>query len=66
MISAVLLYNKERYIKRAICSVLNQSFGDFEMIIINDGSTGNSVSIVKGMADIRIKLINQKLKRRKK
>lgn len=61
MISVVIpLYNKEQYIKRAICSVLNQSFGDFEIIIVNDGSTDNSVSIVEGIADARIKLINQK------
>ncbi len=61
MISVVIpLYNKERYIKRAICSVLNQSFGDFEIIIVNDGSTDNSLSIVEDIADARIKLINQK------
>lgn len=61
MISVIIpLYNKERYIKRAICSVLNQSFGDFEVIIVNDGSTDDSISIVEGIADTRIKLINQK------
>ncbi|MFA6873908.1 MAG: glycosyltransferase family A protein, partial [Bacteroidaceae bacterium] len=61
MISVIIpLYNKERYIKRAICSVLNQSFGNFEIVVINDGSTDNSASIVESIDDTRIKLINQK------
>lgn len=53
------LYNKEAYIKRAIDSVLKQSFIDFELIVINDGSTDNSVNIVKLYNDNRIKLIEQ-------
>jgi len=41
------LYNHERYISEAIYSVLGQSFGDFELIIINDGSTDNSEEVVR-------------------
>ncbi|NLG12121.1 MAG: glycosyltransferase family 2 protein, partial [Elusimicrobia bacterium] len=39
-ISVVIpLYNKVNYIKRALDSVLHQSFQDFEVIVVNDGST---------------------------
>ncbi|OMP30238.1 glycosyltransferase family A protein [Mangrovimonas sp. DI 80] len=48
------LYNKEKHIKGTIKSVLNQSFGDFEIIIVNDGSTDNSGTIVDSIQDERI------------
>lgn len=48
------LYNKEKHIKGTIQSVLNQSFGDFEIIIVNDGSTDNSATIVDSIQDKRI------------
>jgi len=61
MISVVIpLYNKEKYIKRAIESVLNQTFQNFEIIVVNDGSTDRSAEVVKNIKDPRIKLINQK------
>ena len=53
------LYNKSAYIAKAIESVLNQSFGDFELIIINDGSTDDGSEKVKQFSDTRIRLINQ-------
>jgi len=60
MFSIVIpLYNKEKYIKRAITSVLDQTIQDFEIIVVNDGSTDNSTNIVKSITDNRIKLINQ-------
>lgn len=54
------LYNHETYIKEAIDSILNQSFNDFELIIINDGSQDNSEGIVKSIRDDRIKYYYQK------
>jgi glycosyltransferase involved in cell wall biosynthesis len=54
------LYNKENYINRAIESVLNQDYTNFEIIIIDDGSTDNSETIVKKYSDVRIKYIKQK------
>lgn len=56
------LYNKEEYIEETLKSVLNQTFKDFEVIIVNDGSTDNSLTIVKGFNDERIKIHNQKNK----
>jgi glycosyltransferase involved in cell wall biosynthesis len=53
------LYNKERSIKNTIQSVLDQNFNDFEIIVVNDGSTDNSPEIVKQFVDPRIRLIHQ-------
>lgn len=54
------LYNKEKYIQRTIDSVLNQNIQNFEILVVNDGSTDNSKNIVQQYLDKRIKLINQK------
>lgn len=51
-------YNVENYIGEAIESVLNQSFQDFELILINDGSTDKSAVIAQKYKDQRITLIN--------
>jgi len=56
----VPLYNKEKYIRRTIISILNQTYGNFEIIVINDGSTDNSLSIVKSIKDKRIKIYSRK------
>lgn len=59
-ISVILpAYNEEKYIKNAIESVLNQSFNDFELIIVNDGSSDNTRKIIENIDDTRIKIINQ-------
>lgn len=48
-------YNSEAYIKPCIDSVLNQSWQDFELILLNDGSTDKSEEIVRGYTDKRIR-----------
>lgn len=55
-------YNSEKYIGEAIESILNQTFTDFEFIIINDGSMDDTAKIVSQYAnkDKRIKFINNK------
>jgi len=53
------LYNKRRYIRRAIDSVISQSFRDFELIVVDDGSTDGSQEMVVDIADLRMKLIRQ-------
>ncbi|KKH27280.1 hypothetical protein DU37_05645 [Methanosarcina mazei] len=55
----VPLYNKELYVERAITSILNQTFQDFEIIVVNDGSTDNSAKVVMNIIDSRISLIQQ-------
>ena len=54
-------YNVEKYVGEAIESILNQTFTDFEFIIINDGSTDNTASIIAEYAkkDERIRFINR-------
>ncbi|MGG5578476.1 glycosyltransferase family 2 protein [Myroides sp. C15-4] len=60
MFSVVIpLYNKELSIKNTLLSVLNQSIGDFEVLIINDGSSDNSLKRVKEINDSRIRIINK-------
>ncbi|MDB5009551.1 MAG: hypothetical protein JWQ06_340 [Mucilaginibacter sp.] len=56
------VYNAGKYIHEAIASVLKQSFGDFELLIINDGSTDNTVKIIKSFKDPRIVLLHQENK----
>lgn len=51
------LYNKEAYIQQTVESVLQQSFSDFELLIVNDASTDESVSVVSQISDPRIQLI---------
>lgn len=51
------LYNKENFIKNTLQSVLNQKFSDFEVLIVDDCSTDNSLEIVNGFTDTRIKII---------
>ncbi len=50
-------YNAAKYIEEAINSVLNQTFIDFEFLIIDDGSTDNTADIIKEYSDSRIKLV---------
>lgn len=61
LVSVVMsTYNRESMISTAISSVLNQSFSDFEFIIINDCSTDNTEQVIKKINDSRIKLLNNK------
>ena len=51
-------YNAELYIGEAIESVLNQTYRDYEIIIVNDASTDRTAGVVKSFSDKRINLIN--------
>jgi len=52
------VYNGEKFLKEAMESILTQTFTDFEFLIINDGSTDNSVKIIEEFNDPRIRLIH--------
>jgi len=51
------VYNVEPYVRESIESVLSQSFEDFELIIVDDGSTDGSLDVVRSFNDKRIKII---------
>lgn len=57
----VPIYNVEKYLRRCIDSILNQTFEDFELILIDDGSTDDSASICEEyvIKDKRVKYIYQ-------
>jgi glycosyltransferase involved in cell wall biosynthesis len=52
-------YNAERFIGQAIESVLVQSYPNWELIVVNDGSTDNTAEVVAGYSDSRIRLLHQ-------
>jgi len=55
------VYNAERWIQGALDSILNQTYDDFEYIVVNDGSTDNTERILKRYAEVdeRIRVVNQ-------
>lgn len=62
-ISVVMgVYNAEKFVRASVESVLAQTLGDFEFIIINDGSTDSSGRILSSFRDPRVKLIHQENK----
>jgi GT2 family glycosyltransferase len=52
-------YNHASFIAEAVNSVLNQSFHDLELIVVDDGSTDASLSVLAGFTDPRLKVISQ-------
>ena len=56
----VPLYNKGPYIVRALNSIANQRYRDFEVIVVNDGSTDNSGEIAESFPDSRFRVLHQK------
>lgn len=54
------VFNGERYLDEAVRSILDQTFSDFEFIIIDDGSTDRTSAILKSYTDVRIKVVGQR------
>ena len=61
MISVVIpSYNRAPLLKRAMESVLNQTFSDIELIVVDDGSTDDTARVVEGFMDPRVRYVYQK------
>lgn len=62
LVSVVMpVYNVEQYIEQAIWSVIDQTYGNFELIIVDDQSPDNSIELIqKKFNDVRIRIIRQK------
>ena len=54
------VYNGEKYIKECVDSILNQTFTDFEYIILDDGSTDQTGKILESYTDTRLRITHQK------
>lgn len=58
LVSVIIpVYNREDTIKRAVDSVLNQTYKNLEVIVVDDGSTDNTVQVVEGCGDSRVNLV---------
>lgn len=61
-ISVILpVYNGEQYIAEAVQSILDQTFKDFELLVINDASTDNTLSVLRSFTDPRIRIVNNEV-----
>ena len=62
LVSVVMpVYNVEQYIEQAVWSVIDQTCGNFELIIVDDESPDDSIELIKNRYhDVRIKIIRQK------
>lgn len=60
LVSAVMaVKNGSDYIRQSLTSVIHQTFSDFELIVINDGSEDDTLAIVEGLKDSRIRIYSQ-------
>lgn len=50
-------YNAEKYLSEAIESILSQTFTDFELIAVDDGSTDSTLEILRSYSDYRVRII---------
>ncbi|MBN8901933.1 MAG: glycosyltransferase family 2 protein, partial [Rhodospirillales bacterium] len=50
-------YNAERYIRQSIHSVLSQTFEDFELLVVDDGSTDTTPEILASVRDPRLRVL---------
>jgi glycosyltransferase involved in cell wall biosynthesis len=53
------VYNVERFVVQAMCSVLDQTFTDFELIVVDDGGSDRSINICEMLADHRTRIVRQ-------
>ena len=60
------VYNHQDYVRKAILGILSQTYKNFELIIINNGSTDNTGKIIKKFKDKRIRFFHFKKNRQNK
>lgn len=53
------LYNKANYVQKSIESILKQTYNEFEIVVVNDGSTDNSIEVVSSFVDSRIHIFTK-------
>ncbi len=53
------VYNEERFVRDAVRSILNQTYKDFEFLIVDDGSSDNTLSILESFKDSRVKIVSE-------
>lgn len=56
------VYNGEKFIKKCLENIINQTYKNLEILVVNDGSTDNTLSICQEIKDNRIRIINQENK----
>ena len=54
------VYNSEKYIGKCIKSIIDQTYKNLDILVINDGSKDNSLSVIKSFTDKRIRVIDKK------
>ena len=54
------VYNGEKYIGKAVRSVIGQTFQDWELVIYNNGSTDSTSEVIRGFQDNRIRIIEER------
>lgn len=60
MISLIIrTFNNEKFIEKAVMSALNQNFNDYEVVVINDGSTDNTKKILNSFSHPKLRIIHQ-------
>ena len=52
-------YNAEKYLSQTLESVLNQTYSNLEIIVVNDGSTDNTLAVANQYIDSGVKIISQ-------
>mgnify|MGYP003999977059 CR=1 FL=1 len=61
LVSVIMsIYNGEKYLKESVWSILKQTYENFEFIIIDDGSTDETLNILNTISDLRLKIISKK------
>ena len=62
----IATYNRAEFLRPAILSVVNQTFQDFEIVVVDDASSDNTAEVMSSINDKRMKYIHHEINRRQK